>query len=203
MIQRKLSILFGLSAALIAVTASHHVLADTITETEPNDSVATANQLIGTTNDLVALGAINDIGTHPDIDVFRFSVTSPGTVQINAFGSLSGGSLTLDNVDLLALNNQGSQGQIIGQDISGGVHNGQITLTNLADGVYYAAVFSGDNPKGTHQGTYRLDVYGTGGAVVSGVAAPIPEASTTVSFGLLLALGLGGVVFVAHKKRDA
>ena len=30
----------------------------------------------------------------------------------------------------------------------------------------------------------------------------VPEASTTVSFGLLLALGLGSVV-VAHKKRQA
>jgi len=32
-------------------------------------------------------------------------------------------------------------------------------------------------------------------------AAPIPEASTTVSFGLLLALGLGGLVIAAKRKK--
>lgn len=32
-------------------------------------------------------------------------------------------------------------------------------------------------------------------------AAPVPEASTTVSFGLLLALGLGGLVIAARKKK--
>lgn len=32
--------------------------------------------------------------------------------------------------------------------------------------------------------------------------APVPEASTTVSFGLLLMLGLGGVVLAARKKKQ-
>lgn len=32
-------------------------------------------------------------------------------------------------------------------------------------------------------------------------SAPVPEASTTVSFGLLLALGLGGVVIAARKRK--
>lgn len=31
--------------------------------------------------------------------------------------------------------------------------------------------------------------------------SPVPEASTTVSFGLLLALGLGGVVVVARRRK--
>ena len=34
-------------------------------------------------------------------------------------------------------------------------------------------------------------------------AAPVPEASTTVSFGLLLALGLGGTVVAAKKRQTA
>lgn len=33
--------------------------------------------------------------------------------------------------------------------------------------------------------------------------SPVPEASTTVSLGLLLALGLGGLVVAARKKRTA
>jgi len=32
-------------------------------------------------------------------------------------------------------------------------------------------------------------------------SAPVPEASTTVSFGLLLALGLGGLVIAARRKK--
>jgi len=35
------------------------------------------------------------------------------------------------------------------------------------------------------------------------VSAPVPEASTTVSLGLLLALGMGGLVVTARKKRRA
>ena len=34
------------------------------------------------------------------------------------------------------------------------------------------------------------------------LGAPVPEASTTVSFGLLLALGMGGVVLAARRKKQ-
>ena len=34
-----------------------------------------------------------------------------------------------------------------------------------------------------------------------GMAAAVPEASTAVSLGLLLALGLGGVVMAARRKK--
>ena len=57
--------------------------------------------------------------------------------------------------------------------------------------------------------------FGTGKVVETGLStpaylafsplpsAPVPEASTTVSLGLLLALGLGGVVVAARKRRKA
>ena len=38
---------------------------------------------------------------------------------------------------------------------------------------------------------------------VSGTADPVPEASTTVSFGLLLALGLGGAIVARRKSVKA
>jgi len=190
---RRISTLFGVSLALTTILAGHSVTADTITETEPNDTIATANQLIGATNDLGALGTLS---TNTDYDTFRFSVTSPGTVQINAFGSLSGGGLTLDNADIFFFD---ANGKLVGLDSAGGIHNGQLILPNLADGVYYTTVFSGDKPRGSYQGTYRLDVSGTGGAIVGGSAAPVPEASTTFSFGLLLALG--GLAVMARKKN--
>jgi len=37
---------------------------------------------------------------------------------------------------------------------------------------------------------------------LTAIAAPVPEASTTVSLGLLLALGMGGVVRAARKNRN-
>jgi len=42
-------------------------------------------------------------------------------------------------------------------------------------------------------------VISAGSLVATG--APVPEASTTVSFGLLLALGLGGLVIAAKRKK--
>lgn len=39
--------------------------------------------------------------------------------------------------------------------------------------------------------------------VAFGPSSPVPEASTTASFGLLLALGMGGVAGAARKKRKA
>jgi hypothetical protein len=43
----------------------------------------------------------------------------------------------------------------------------------------------------------------SGGFLIVSPAAAVPEASTTVSFGLLLALGLGGVVIAKKKKACA
>ena len=43
--------------------------------------------------------------------------------------------------------------------------------------------------------------YGIALTGASFAAAPVPEASTTVSFGLLLALGLGGLVVAAKRKK--
>ncbi len=55
--------------------------------------------------------------------------------------------------------------------------------------------FNIDSLYGSSGGLNELQVFGT-------PAAPVPEASTTVSFGLLLMLGLGGVL-LARKKRAA
>jgi len=37
--------------------------------------------------------------------------------------------------------------------------------------------------------------------IFNSVVPPIPEASTTVSFGLLLCMGLGGLVVSAHRSK--
>ena len=43
----------------------------------------------------------------------------------------------------------------------------------------------------------------SGDLIVSATPAAVPEASTTVSFGLLLTLGLGGAVVTARRKKAA
>ena len=69
----------------------------------------------------------------------------------------------------------------------------------------------GSFPQGsllTNSGEFATPVTGgstVGRAISAGslvaTGAPVPEASTTVSFGLLLALGLGGLVIAAKRKK--
>ncbi len=48
-----------------------------------------------------------------------------------------------------------------------------------------------------------LDAFVDDNSLTLSSSAPVPEASTTVSFGLLLVLGLGGAAAAARKKRTA
>ena len=50
------------------------------------------------------------------------------------------------------------------------------------------------------QFTYSIT---NGGSLTLAAPPAVPEASTTVSFGLLLMLGLGGLVVAARRKRAA
>ena len=51
--------------------------------------------------------------------------------------------------------------------------------------------------------TTTFTTSGTSFNLVPGITAPVPEASTTASFGLLLALGLGGLAVAAKRKKVA
>ena len=71
------------------------------------------------------------------------------------------------------------------------------TFNVTATGPFTGLTFSSPTP--IHViggGTLELDD-------ISVTASPVPEASTTVSFGALLALGLGGLVVAAKKKKVA
>lgn len=83
----------------------------------------------------------------------------------------------------------------------------QLAYTNFSAGLFGAA------PAGIAVGTFNLENIGAGTATGSGlvdsvniniapVPAAVPEASTNISLGLLLMLGLGGVV-IARRKRTA
>ena len=54
---------------------------------------------------------------------------------------------------------------------------------------------------GFGNGNYFADATGLFAHVTDLNANPVPEASTTVSFGLLLCLGLGGLVWSARRKK--
>src|SRR5262244_3116046 len=58
----------------LALLGTHQAVADTIHETEPNDTPATANPTVGV-NTLVVLGELSPIG---DQDYFTFVVTDLG-----------------------------------------------------------------------------------------------------------------------------
>ena len=79
--------------------------------------------------------------------------------------------------------------------------NTSSTGATLPNGSQETVTFtSPDGPTGTFTAANQD---GVSGPVPGPGAAPVPEASTTVSFGLLLALGLGSVVVAARKKRTA
>lgn len=77
----------------------------------------------------------------------------------------------------------------------------------------FSADLFGANPTGIAVGTFKLENISAGTATGSGIVnsvniditpvpAAVPEASTSISLGLLLMLGLGGAV-IARRKRTA
>lgn len=101
-------------------------------------------------------------------------------------------------------------GQIVGRYFDGnnlyGFVDNSGAFTTLSDplGADGTSAF-GINDAGTIVGYYAEDSPGTFNYVHGFIATPaaVPEASTTVSLGLLLALGLGGVAVAAKKKSVA
>ena len=118
-------------------------------------------------------------------------------------------------------NNLGTITEFAVNPATGGLLPGQIIISglNLPDGLAFDA--GGDlfaaNSGGASILKFALNpAMGTFGAAQTvetgfsdalfpafGPSAPVPESSTTVSLSLLLALGLGGVVAAARKKRRA
>ena len=86
----------------------------------------------------------------------------------------------------------GSQTLLALQDSPLGHDYTQYTYTATATSASTALTFGGRSPSGYF---YLDDIS------VTDLGSPVPEASSILSFGLLLALGLGGVVVAARKKR--
>ena len=154
--------------------------------------------------------------------------TTPGT--FGATSTLSGGlsgpfGLAVDaRGDLFAANNSGSSITEFASTgagtfatgttfATGGTLNRPLGLAFDARGDLFATNVSGNSV--TEFASTGAGTFGAGKTVETGLSqpsflafsplpsAPVPEASTTVSLGLLLALGMGGMVVAARKKRKA
>lgn len=182
--------------ALAGLVGAGPVFAQTtINESEPNNTIPTADQLAGV-NFLQAIGTI----TAGDLDVFSFAVTTPGTVLLQLQGAPSGvGTLSDPFLSLFS----GTGVFIAENDDSFGSLESLIFI-NLPVGTYLA-VAEAFSP--TQTGTYLLSVAtvtspATGpGATVVGTAtvAAIPEPGTIA----LLALGALPLAGAVVRRRRA
>ncbi len=119
-----------------------------------------------------------DITPAFDTTLLTFSFSDPNVSAVSASGPLS---------TILAT----SSGNFVDFSATGGV---------LTGGSTEEVIFSSPDAPGGFVNIASDGLGGTGGIQAIGPAA-VPEASTTVSFGLLLMLGLGGAVVAARKKK--
>ena len=134
-----------------------------------------------------------------------FSLDSAGKSSVFASGFTTITGITFGrNGDLYVLDDTTSglagppsPGQLFQFDPTTGITT---HLTDLAAGFTYADLTSGAD------GSLYITSQGAGigsGEVLRFDPAAVPEASTTISFGLLLALGLGSVAVAVKKKKTA
>ncbi len=167
--------LFGLASVRPAA-------ADTISESEPNNSIATANGLVGV-NDLRATGTINP-GT--DFDYFSFNVTAPGAVLLQLLGADTRDG-TLEDPFLSLFN---ASGTLVGADDDTGIGLNSLLLTNLGTGTYFARAeaFPGSGT-GSYLFIASVAPSGQTPARIEGTAIPEPGTYALLASGLLPLVG--------------
>ena len=115
------------------------------------------------------------------IDLFNPNGANP--ISITAFSGANGTGTNLGAFSAVGDNFQANKLYFMGAADSTGANTiGSLVLTDPG--------FAGD-------------VIGIDDVLIARAGAPVPEASTTVSLGLLLALGMGGIVMAAKRKKRA
>ncbi len=173
-------------------------------------------------------GSLKDLGTFGGGSSEGHAVNSAGQVtgqadtsdgHYHAFRSVANGGLlqdlgTLPGDAFSVGNGINDAGQVVGNSLSSDFNtsvafvfsNGVMTDLNslIAPGSGFSLIFAtGISNTGFISG-YGSDTNGIyHGFLLTPVNAPVPEASTTVSLGLLLALGMGGMVVAARRKKPA
>lgn len=139
------------------------------------------------------------------------AATLLGSLGFTSTGGLSGddkGNLYLtggsQNQGLYQVNRTTGQGTLIGTSTYGTVYGLADTGGTLYGVNTTGSVFSVNTTTaaGTLTATYNVVTAGTVYAAAAQLSpAPVPEASTTLSLGLLLMLGLGGAVVSARRRK--
>ena len=115
------------------------------------------------------------------IDLFNPNGRNP--ISITAFSGANGTGTNLGAFSAVGDNFQNNNLYFMGAADSTGANTiGSLVLTDPG--------FAGDQ-------------IGIDDVLIARAGAPVPEASTTVSLGLLLALGMGGIVMAAKRKKRA
>ena len=116
------------------------------------------------------------------IDLFNPAGRNP--ISITAFSGANGTGTNLGAFTAVGNNFQVNNSYFMGAADSTGANTiGSLVLTD----------------PNVHTG----DQIGIDDVLIARAGAPVPEASTTVSLGLLLALGMGGIVMAAKRKKRA
>ncbi len=125
-------------------------------------------------------GALEDLGTLPgDVGSDGYGINDAGQVVGNSYDNSHYSAFLFSNGVMTDLNSLIAPGSGFILSTAEGISNtGFITGVGFDKGGQYSFLLTPMN-------------------------APVPEASTTISFGLLLALGLGGVVVAGKRKRKA
>ncbi len=177
----------------------------------------------GTLNNLGNLGgtlrnssasAVNNTGQvagfsfNDDFTVIHAFLSGANGGALQDLGSLGGG---LTNSLAEGVNNAGQVvGSCFSSDFSADaafVFSGG-TMKDLNSLIVPGSSFYLDNASGISDTGFITGLGSDGngnqyGFLLTPINAPVPEASTTVSLGLLLALGMGGMVVAARRKKPA
>lgn len=206
--------------ALFASTGASAQVAHLVMQSQPGDYIGQGRNYDLTYSPLTVPGdgagggtSSGTVGGLPDYVSFAFSQANRPPEELRNFALISfstrelGTALvpgTYTDVERAAFAEPGHAGLEIGFQSRGcNTLTGNFTVTDFTYTMTAPDTFVVDTFAGSFEQHCDGDVpalYGTLTYYANGFS-PVPEASTTVSFGLLLALGLGGAVVAARKKK--